>query len=169
MNFWLEILDSSSLGLMLSLLRNCCDPRLLFFAFKNIEMADNLAAISFISPDCLSFTNLLGETVTQKKTQVTTTLLLIHQRVLFAVTESFLVSDPYAVVDEVGQKTPLNLFCEYASALINTSIVGISKVDSLRSFLNSCLYSIMYNFLQLLSSLIDYNGVVQFMVPKLQL
>ena len=175
LNIWMAGVDPEAIKLMVELLGRyptpIFTPSVLLFAFKRIEMSQQIAFVPFMSGNAMS--SLLPQTTAPASSipRSVQTLMILHQRALVAQTKSFLVSDPYATMDfkvSSSERTPLNMFKEYAMALITKFDAALQNCGSVSELLESFIWLLFDNFLQLLPVLIDYHSVAQLMTASLQ-
>lgn len=157
--------------LMIEILSQIQSEELIRFAFRQIELSGSIAYVRFTSSnglfnlipqDCSTIQN-IGNNIFR--------FLLIHQRCLIRETEKFIKANPLVAIKFTYNNTDLNafdLFGDYVQNLFSKfdKLVSMYSVDDI---LNSALFVLFSNFMNLLASLVEFHSVAQIATAMLSL
>ena len=97
-------------------------------------------------------------------------LLLIHQRILITMAAQYVKSEKFEDIQFQSNKepkTPLDFLNLYSKTLLTQFQVALENCQNFNELDQSLLLSMLYNFLNLLSSISSYHIVAQFLTESL--
>lgn len=158
-----------SIDMLITLIEKIQDDVQITYALSKLESCSLLASISFSQENKL--TKLLpSDTCSESSiSPILHSILLIHQRVLITMAAQFIRNDKFEDIQFQSNKelsTPLDYLNDYSNQLLTKFQKSLANCQDYNELDQSLILSLLYNFLNLLSSLSSYHVVAQFLTES---